>query len=751
MVLAIVAPRPRPPGRSMHAALHARAVLAVLFLAAALPCRAGILSPDYLFFEPETLPVAVYPSQTITGDGVNTPWQSVWTSADIAVLDPGRYNIFITGADILPVLVANPSTADGSYTTADLTAINLDNYHAYYMQQPGVDILDPATDYVADLTSSVLTVQFNAPAVYAVRIETFSSPIPGGPANEARNYIYRQFVDADFLEDGAPDAAGAQRELDIGDADIYVVSDPTPADRALDNAADILRAKGKTVARAKNLAAAQKAICDAATARGRKVSVNMVGHGRAGSINIGGERITDDADKKSTPATFQKSIDKCASSITFTSCKTADGAKGSKFLRDFANSIGTATGWIVTLTVEAPVKNKDGSVKKAGFFDVEATGRKLEEAGIRSTGPIYSSPTWFRADGADLFFFGADDGFLYAQTAIGGVVTGFPVDTRSMGLPGTTDAVPIRSRPATYFGSDSTPSLYFTTAMGHVVSVALDGAVRWVAWPDPTAFNCSSTPAVTPDGSVYVALNGASGPRVWKLDAATGAIHGQSPPLGMPGSDSSALSVANNLIYLGITQAASGQGALVVLDTSLTPRAAGIATGEAVIAPPFVRGPYMYDGTLAGNLYRVNSVTTAPDPSFAGDGSVALGEPMDGGPFVVELTPGTTDIYVGTMQGRVYHVDGAGSPSLLFDAATSPGGLYPVGGLMHAALSSRNVLAFSAGRAFYVLPLPSEDAYMFDDLGRPGGGFSTTPVYVPSLGIFAIGNRDGILYMFPVS
>lgn len=746
MVLAQTGPQGWAIGRLAGVTLRATATWAVLLLATVYG-RAGILSPDYLFFAPDTLPEAVYPSQAMSGDGVNAPWQSVWTAADIAALDPGRYNISIVGADILPVLIGNPSSPDGSYTTSDLAAITLDNYRSWYLQQPGVDISDPATDYVADLTSNVLTVQFNAPAVYAVRVETYSSSTPGGPADEPRNYIYRQFVAAGFLEDGAPDAAGAQREVDIGDADIYVISDPTPADPVLDNAAAILTAKGKKVVRAKNLADAEKAICDESTAKGRKVKVNMIGHGRPGSINIGGERITDDADKKTTPAAFQKKVDKCTDGIAFTSCSTAKGDKGSKFLRDFANSVGVASGWTVAVTVEAAVKNKDGSVKKAGFFDVEATGKKMEDTGVRANEPIYSAPTAWRPAFFDVFFYGSDDGFLYAQDQHGGVVEGFPVDTREMGLPGTTDSVPIRSRPAIYFGTEAVPSLFLTTGMGHIVSVALDGTVRWVAWPDPTATNCSSTPAVTPEGSVFVAINGAGGPRVWKMDAATGAVQGQTPPLGLPASDSSALSVANNLVYLGVTQPLPGQGSLIVLDTGLTVRASGIATGEGVLAAPFTRGQFMYDGTLAGNFYKVNSVTTAPEPTFGSGGRVSLGEPMTAGPFAVTEDAGDTHIYTATLAGRLYRMAADGASSLLFDT----GGL-PIPGVVAMPFGPGRAVAFGAGHNFFVVPVsPPGLSFSYADRGLPGAGFTTTPVYVPSVHVFAIGNADGYLYAFPLS
>lgn len=113
-----------------------------------------------MFFAPSSLIPGIYPNQPISGDGDTTPYTSVWTTADILALDPGRTDITIIGVEILPVLVPNPSpfSEEGEYTPADLAAINVANYLTYYAQTPGTDINDPDTDYVADLSNNELTI-----------------------------------------------------------------------------------------------------------------------------------------------------------------------------------------------------------------------------------------------------------------------------------------------------------------------------------------------------------------------------------------------------------------------------------------------------------------------------------------------------------------------------------------------------------------------------------------------------------------
>jgi hypothetical protein len=319
----------------------------------------------------------VYPIQPMSGDGVTTLFTAVWSASDIIARDPGRVDVSITGVQILPVLIENPSptSTEGEYTYSDLAAINVGNYHSFYLQQPGVDIMDSQTDYATDLTDNVLTVQFAASAVYEVRVKTTSR---GGAAQplEQRDYLYTQFAGDDFGQDGARDAAGVMRKAGMPDADIYVVSDGDPKDNGfLVNTNATLTDQGKDVCRAISLTTAATCMCEKSTQLGRKVSVVLAGHGRPGSIKIGLSRINGFTDGTMTADAFQKLIDKCVSQITFFSCDTAKGAAGTTFLQDFDGSLGqgNSAGWAVPVTAAQPVRLL--FKVRSGYFDTEATGK----------------------------------------------------------------------------------------------------------------------------------------------------------------------------------------------------------------------------------------------------------------------------------------------------------------------------------------------------------------------------------------
>lgn len=718
----------------------AAALLALAVLAGAVP-----LPPDSIWFAPSSMATGFYPHQPLAGDPESGPWVAVWTPADILVLDPNRVDVNITGVEVLPVLVPNPATPDGDYSPADLAAINVTNYSSFYLQQPGTDITNPTTDYVADLTGNALTLTFKAPAMYAVRVKT-TSRVGGGPPDE-RDYLYTEYVKDYFGEDGGADEQAPERKGNLPDADLYVVSSEDPNDNGFcEAAAGLLKEQGKNVCLAKDLDEAQKCIEDRSKALGRKIKVMMVGHGRPGSIKIGTDWLNEQSDAVEYPAAFQKRIDAFVDDITFFSCKTAEGDIGRKFLRDFGNSIGRAAGWDVPVTVSSTISVL-GIVLRHGYFDVKAGGKQGEEYGVQASGAVMSSPSTFKPEGDDVFYFGANDGFLYAETPSGGPVPGFPFDTRT--LPYDGKPVPIRSRPAIYFGNEPAASLYFTTVRGQIVSLHTDGTPRWVQWPEPTGHDCSSTPAITPDGDLFVAINTSIGPRVWKLNASTGALLGATPPLGLPMSTSSSIAVAGNLVYVGVVPPHPGMGSLFVLDTNLNVRAAGIAQNEGVIAPPFVNGMFMYDGTMSGNLYKVNSVTMNPDMTFGVGGFAPIGEPMATSLYAVQRVPGTVELYAGTAEGRVYHVDESGNYFLILDTMWF-GEPAPIQGFAFAPSPSNPVLAFGAGHWFYEMPVDCPMcANVLLDSGTGDWGFSTAPTYGVASRFFAIGNLDGYLYTFP--
>lgn len=245
----------------------------------------------------------------------------------------------IIGARVLPLLNPNPATAMGEYNTAALAGINASNFATYFFRQPGAD-------YAADLTGGVLMVDFLASGQYFLGLDYDLGGTPG-------TALFHVEVNDFFGGDGAADRAAVSRRIDGPTTDFNVVS-TTPAgdNKYADNAAAELtgRLGAARVARAGTLQDACDKIKAASEKAGRKISVSLVGHGRPGSIRLGSERINSGGDGVMTPTQFQQCIDKYVSRIEFWSCNTAENDIGSQFLRDFAASVGVASGFTVTVT-----------------------------------------------------------------------------------------------------------------------------------------------------------------------------------------------------------------------------------------------------------------------------------------------------------------------------------------------------------------------------------------------------------------
>jgi hypothetical protein len=373
-----------------HAGRVHIATMFVPMVAVCLWCAVGWaapVQPDDMFFPPASMVEGVYPIQPTNGDGVSSPWVATWTASDILSIDPGRVDITFTAVEVLPVLVPNPSpsSAEGEYADSDLAAINVTNYASFYLQRPGTDIMDPATDYTADLEPNEVTFTATAPAIYAIRIITQSRPAPAAPLEEVE-YVYNEFLADFFGEDGARDRAAVTRKGSLPATDLYVISDMDPNDNGfLTNSASNLADEGKNTCAAKDLAAAVKCVCDESKRLGRKISVTLIGHGRPGSIKIGTERINNDTDSVNTPPVFQKKIDKCVDKLHLFSCNTADGNAGSQFMKEFAKSITKgAGGWKNTVTAAA--KSTFLLIKvRSGYFDIQAKAKE-EKKGLDFNG-----------------------------------------------------------------------------------------------------------------------------------------------------------------------------------------------------------------------------------------------------------------------------------------------------------------------------------------------------------------------------
>lgn len=711
--------------------LIAMALSAIAAVASAAPIPA-----DDLFFAPSSIVPAVYPREPITGNGANIPWQAVWTASDIAAQDPARVDITITGARVLPVLVPNPSpsSTEGEYTASDLAAITVTNYNTYYYRHPGTDLSNSATDYAVDLTGNVLTAQFKFGSTYQVRVETTSRSAPGNPV-EARSYIYTEYVNDYQADTGGGDAEGASRKYDPPDGDIYVVSKDPTDNGAMANGEATLKDEGKDVVEASSIQDLIDAILAACKKKGGPVCVVILAHGNSGVMKVGSQYIQESGGDM-TPTEFGKKVKGCVSCIKLLSCLVGNDGD---FVQKMANGADCPiTSWKTTITMAAP---SDWLVifHTNGYFDLGAGEKKAELVPIRATNAVMSSPSTL----GTAVYWGANDGFLYGMSTSGSVLDNFPIDLRA--LPQVAMPVNVLSRPAIYFGASGSPSIYLTTDKGHVLSVSPTGTVNWVTRPDVSAHNVVSTPAVTDLGDLYVGISGANGARLWKLNAANGGVEGSSPPLAPPGGSITAPAVANNRVYVGLTNGYAGD--IAVLDYELTVRSVGIASGEGVLAPPYVQGPFMYTGTLAGNLYKVSSITTNPDPAFGPGGDAHIGESMSTSPFASgPVSPTGGKLYIGTNSGHVMQIDALGSFDVFFDTSLH-GPVHPVQGVVVVPGVNDSDVAFGAGALFFQVPLHAPNIpAITPDRGLPNGGFSTTPTYNAAARQFYIGNNDGYLY-----
>jgi hypothetical protein len=350
-------------------------------------------------------------------------------------------------------------------------------------------------------------------------------------------------------------------------------------------------------------------------------------------------------------------------------------------------------------------------------------------------GAVKSSPT--AVDG--VAYFGSDDGKLYAYTTVdGNPAPGFPVDvSAAVGHP-----VTLQGRPAVYYTTEG-KRIYFITNESQVGYVNADGTGLVVLDPGTLSAGNTATPAVLSDGTMYIAVSHpALGSSVFKFGPDETVPSVLSGPIGGPGSSITSVAVAGNKLYVGLVGGTAGD--ILVLDaTTLTPLSAGVASGEGVTSPPYVSGPNMYVGTKAGNFYKVNAATGAPDDAFgAGNepstpGVAAIGEPLSTSPF----QPVDGPFLVGSDHGKVWTVDpDSGSFAVFYDTDEPDAA---IGGVV----ATRDALGFgtSAG-TFYVVPPNAQNAEVY----RGHGAFGTTPSFDAATSRYFAGSDDGNVYGFPV-
>jgi len=230
----------------------------------------------------------------------------------------------VTDADILPVLKPGEYPEGYPFSQAD------------YYQTPNVD-------YSADLTGGDLTVTFNTPGLYHVRVI-----YEGG-----FEYIYAVFAESGFKElNKKKDKSGPTKKLDpLPDADLFLVE---KSDSTLDNSAKIWEKGGKEVERVNSRQDVVDKIKAKSQALGRKIHVEIDGHGTDGIITTGAGKDGQPPEGRidlDSVEEFQKKVDDYVNHITFQGCSVGRGKDGKKFLKILADSIGKAAAWDQPVTV----------------------------------------------------------------------------------------------------------------------------------------------------------------------------------------------------------------------------------------------------------------------------------------------------------------------------------------------------------------------------------------------------------------
>lgn len=261
--------------------------------------KAAFLSDAELYFDPDSISDDFYSRIYLPDLSVQNSY--MWTF--------GSDNI--TDADILPVLKPGTYYPGYSFSQSD-----------YYQT--------PNTDYLADLTGGQLTGTFTTPGLYHVRLTLESG----------NSQIYAVFAESGLKEKVTPDKTGVVKKLDpVPAADLVVVE---RSDNTLDDSALVWQNAGRTVVRVANRAEVVTAISNRYVQLGRKIHVEIDGHGAPGNISTGAgtNNIADKQIDLASVSDFQEEIDQFVSEITFQGCSVGKGAEGKQFLDILARSLG---------------------------------------------------------------------------------------------------------------------------------------------------------------------------------------------------------------------------------------------------------------------------------------------------------------------------------------------------------------------------------------------------------------------------
>lgn len=318
-------------------------IVALLMFCITHSALAVSLTDSQMYLDPDDVPYDFY--DRISLDDLDVDNDYVWVSGGDDIID----------ADILPVLKEGPG-AEGEYPLGYVYS------QSDYYQTPNVD-------YFAEITAGDLTVTILVSGQYNVRVNR----------NSGESKIWTVFAETGMLEESATcelgnntNKTGASRKISGPSGDLIIVS---KGDSTLDQAAKNIQNEDdgsgtgtkKKVSRAKGVDDVISKIKAASRAAGKKIHVEIVGHGAPGMISTNncstadGDLIgPDDADI----AEFQEAIDDYVEGLSLFSCNSAKGTDGDKLLALLASSLGWASGYTVPITVEK------------GYFNIKNTATK---------------------------------------------------------------------------------------------------------------------------------------------------------------------------------------------------------------------------------------------------------------------------------------------------------------------------------------------------------------------------------------
>lgn len=308
--------------KSSRRAIGALAAVVATCALASASASAALLTPSQTYIDPTLVPFAMYPQDTLS----NLSGSSSLVYGNV------------TSAQILPPLLDHNYTPGYSFSQSD-----------YY--------LNNGPNYTADLTAGTLTLNFSTAGLYHVRITHADNSV------ETRAI----FAEASAMDVDSTLGSGAAVRVDPPKADLVLIAE---GDAAVDSAAAACtKSDPNSAKRTTSKQDAIDKIKAASQAAGKKIHVELVGHGAPGKISLNDKSLAaGNLIDNASAADFQKAIDPYVDHISFYSCQTAKGDEGSTFLTTFASSIGSASGFTTSIYIATGKGLDIASPDSDGYF-----------------------------------------------------------------------------------------------------------------------------------------------------------------------------------------------------------------------------------------------------------------------------------------------------------------------------------------------------------------------------------------------